>query len=459
MRLIKHGFSLGIVVLTLIFSSCSKEKGIENENPNPGGDTASLATRIKDTTLWISQDIYLWYNQIPNNFNPRGYSDPNAIMEALRAYSMEPGFTQPVDRWSFAVKQSVWDDVSGGIAQDFGLNIFFLQDGDLRVRAVEENSPAGKAGIRRGWRIRKINSSTNITYNNADFIVQNVYYSPTTVFQFEKPDGTTADITLNAASYQENPVYLDTVYTVNAAKVGYLVFNSFLGDTTAINNRFAEVFSDFSQKGVTDVIVDLRYNGGGYVSVQDKLANYLVKSSANGDVMMNQAFNDKYSMYNSTTKFEKLGNLNLNRIFFIVSENTASASELLINNLKPYMDVKIVGPSASYGKPVGYFNIPVGDWYIFPVSFRSTNKNNSGNYFDGFIPEKQVADGIDKDWGDITESALASIVRYVGTGSFGYVGERPGSVREETRDSRIKEINRKFEVRQFKGMVDTRKKF
>ena len=111
----------------------------------------------------------------------------------------------------------------------------------------------------------------------------------------------------------------------------------------------------------------LRYNGGGYVSVQQKLANYLVSIAANGNVMMNQEYNDKYTQYNETTEFGKIGSLNLSRIFFIVSDNTASASELLINNMKPWMDVKFVGPEASYGKPVGYFPIPVGDWYIFPV--------------------------------------------------------------------------------------------
>jgi hypothetical protein len=378
----------------------------------------------------IAEDIYLWYNQIPSNFNPRQYADPDKVMQAIRAFSVEPGFTQPVDRWSFGIKQSVWDDVSSGVAGDFGINVFFRAEGDLRVKNIEPNSAAGKAGIRRGWRITKINNNTNMTTSNADFIVNAVWGSAASSFTFEKPDGTSVDVNLTAGSYVEDPVYMDTVYTIGTKKVGYFVFNSFLGDTTQIYSDFNKLFNRFAAEDVSDVIVDLRYNGGGYVSVQQKLANYLVPSAGNGDVMMKQEFNNKYSIYNETYEFNKIGNLNLNRIFFIVSDNTASASELLINNLEPFMEVKIVGPSATYGKPVGYFNIPVGDWYVFPVSFRSTNKLGQGNYFNGIQTDKQTADGLDKDFGDLDEASLNAIGRYINSGTFGYVGERPGGANQ-----------------------------
>ncbi len=453
-----------VLLLTgLIFSACSKEKSFSEPGTLPPDDSipsGSVTDAVKDTTIAYAHDIYLWYNQIPASFNPRQYADPNAIMEAIRQYSQEPGFSQPVDRWSFAVKQSVWDDVSSGIMEDFGIDVFFLQQGDLRVRAVEKKSPAGLAGVRRGWRITGINGNTNITTGNANFIVDNIYFKPSTVVSFQKPDGTTVDITLNASSYNSDPVFLDSVYTAGNKKVGYLVFNSFLGDTNQIFDSFSRIFNNFSQEGVNEVIVDLRYNGGGYVHVQDKLANYLVNSGGNGNIMMNQEFNDKYSQLNESTRFQKIGNLELSRIFFIVSGSTASASELLINNLSTFLDVKIVGPEPSYGKPVGYFPIPVGDWYIFPVAFRSTNSAGDGNYFDGFSPDKQTADGIDKDWGDISESSLASIMTYIGTGNFGFMPEIPGvRAGANTRDNQVRESNRKLEAHEFKGMIDVRRRF
>lgn len=433
----------GLTVL-LVLGACRK-----NDNDS-GGDTGdSLADRIKDTSISYTRDIYLWYNQIPSTFNARSYSDPNAIMEAIRQYSSEPGFTGPVDRWSFAVKQTDWDNVSGGIAQDFGLNIFFRVEGDLRVRMVEPASPAGQAGVRRGWRITKINGNSNITTSNASFIVNAVYGSTSVNITFQKPDASSVDLALNAATYQDVPVMLDSVYDLGSRKAGYLLYNSFLGDSAATVNAFASAFNKFTSAGVDDMIVDLRYNGGGFVSYQRELANYLISTAGNGGLMMKQEFNNKYAQYNSSVNYNKKGTLNLSRVFFIVSENTASASELLINNLSPYMDVILVGPDATYGKPVGYFDIPVGDWYIFPVSTRTTNKNGEGNYFNGFTPDNIVADGLDKDFGDISESCLASVLKYIGTGAF----RMPVVAAEPLPSAEVQRVNKTIGEKTFKGMV------
>jgi carboxyl-terminal processing protease len=446
MRSVKFKFMLVLVMGLAVLSACKKNKGGDEPPPPPATD------KIKDSALLIARELYLWYNKIPSNFNAQTYADPDKIMTAIRAYSTEPGFSQPVDVWSFAAKKSDWDDVSSGNAQDFGLSVFFRVEGDLRVKYVEKASPAGVAGIKRGWRITKINGNTNMNTSNANFIVNAVWASPATDFTFQKPDGSSVDIRLSAAAYQENPIFLDSVYTVGAKKVGYLVFNSFLGDTTAIYNKFQQVFTKFTQANVTDVVVDLRYNGGGYVSMQQKLANYLVKSSANGQLMMTQSFNDKYAPYfNESLNYSKLGALNPDRIYFIVSSNTASASELLINNLKPYMEVKLVGPSKTYGKPVGYFPYPVGDWYVFPVSFRSTNKNGDGNYFGGMALDNTVADGLDKDWGDITEASLASVLKHIGTGAF-----RVASVGTYQANPEVDKGNQVLSAPDFKGAIDAR---
>jgi C-terminal processing protease CtpA/Prc len=379
-------------------------------------------------------------------------------MKALRQYSIEPGFTGPVDKWSFAMKQAEWDKVSSGIAGDFGLGIFFHASDDLRVKSVEKESPAGRAGIRRGWRITKINgnSTINTSESSINFVVQTVFQSTNTSFTFQKPDGSTVDITLNTATYRENPIYFDSVYNVNNKKIGYLVFNSFLGDTSKMYTDFQRIFSGFAQQGVNDVVVDLRYNGGGYVSVMERLANYLVPSSANGSVMLKQEFNNKYSQYNSTTTFKKLGSLNLNNIVFVVSSSSASASELLINSLKPHMNVTLVGPSKTYGKPVGYFPIPVGDWYIFPVSFRTTNSKGEANYFGGFPLNHQIADGLDKDWGDLNESAFRSAIAYITTGEF-RMQARDSYTRPYTVQPEVKAGNLVLDEPSFKGAVDRRK--
>jgi C-terminal processing protease CtpA/Prc len=465
MQSMKNHFFVATLVGFAFLSSCKKnDLSAENLNPptttTPTTPTVTPADALKDSALLYTQDIYLWYNQIPSTFNARSYSDPDEIMTAIRQYSIEPGFGAAVDRWSFAVKQAEWDNVSSGVSTgDFGLNIFFKTEGDLRVRHVEKESPAGVAGVRRGWRITAINGDNNITTSNANFIVQNVYQSNTASITFQKPDNSSVTLNLNANIYREHPAILDSVYNINAKKIGYFAFNSFLGDTTEIYNDFSRVFNKFSSAGVNDVIVDLRYNGGGYVSVQEKLANWLAPSSANGQLMMKQQFNDKYTQYNSDDRFNKLGGLNLNRIFFIVSSSTASASELLINNLKPYMDVQLVGPSKTYGKPVGFFPIPVGDWYIFPVSFRTTNSNGEGSYFNGLAVNSQVADGLDKDWGNIEESSLKSALSFVTTGAFRSqaAGARGTNVSSYQEQPEVRRSNVILDQPSFKGTIDTRR--
>ena len=128
-------FLTGIVV----FSSCRK-------NDTTGGGGQLDGDKLKDSTLAITRDVYLWNDQIPSGFNARTFDGPPEIMEAIRQYSVEPGFTDPVDHYSFAMDQDEWDNISNGIISDFGLNAFFFTDNDLRVRLVEEESPAGKAG-------------------------------------------------------------------------------------------------------------------------------------------------------------------------------------------------------------------------------------------------------------------------------------------------------------------------
>ena len=422
------------LVAALMFAGCKKNDDVMSLTPptvtppNPINNIPAPSPDVlKDSSLAIARNIYLWNNEIPATFNARSFADLNKVMEGIRPYSIEAGFSAPVDRWSFAMKKTEWDQYSGGIGNsfssgtsadgDFGLTVFFRVEGDLRVRMVEPFSPAGYAGIQRGWRVKSINGNSNMTTSNADFIVTNFYKVSNSTITFITPDGSEITKNLQVAPYNKKPVYLDTVYTIGNKKIGYLVFNSFLGNQAAIQSEFARVFNSFSAQGVNELIVDLRYNGGGYVDLQTRLANYLVRSSANGQVMMKQIYNAQNSGNNQTTLFQKTGNLQLNDIYFLVGRGTASASELLINNLKPFTNVKLVG-GATHGKPVGYFAIPVGEWYVFPVSFRTTNNVNQGNYFNGFAVNAQVADGLDKNWGDISENMLASAINNITNGSF-----------------------------------------
>ena len=229
-----------VIVLTGLCISCKKNK--DTVTPPPPIDSSAAAKKAKDSALLSSRDLYLWYSQIPSTFDAQSYADPKAVMIAIRDYSMEPGFGAPVDKWSFAVLKTDWNQLSGGIGTanstastgDFGLSVFFRTDNDLRVKLVERLAPAGIAGIQRGWRITKINGNTNMTASNATFIVNSVFYSANSTFTFTKPDGTSVDISLTATTYPQQTVYLDTVYNISSKTIGYMVLNSFLGDTSQI---------------------------------------------------------------------------------------------------------------------------------------------------------------------------------------------------------------------------------
>lgn len=425
--------------------------GCRKENNDPGNTTAD--DKIKDSAWSYAKELYLWNKNLPSGFNAGTYADPDAIMKALRPYSIEPGFDDPVDRWSFAIKKNEWNDLSSGISGDFGLGIFFMSENDLRVSYVEPASPAAAAGIERSWRIVSVNNNTTVNTDDATVsrITDAVFNSSAASFTFEKPDGTDVDIALTAKTYQDEPIILDSIYTNGGNKTGYLVYNSFLGDIGSIKSRFGNIFSKFSAAGVTDMVIDLRYNGGGYVELQNELANYLVPAAGNNSIMLEEKFNDNYkALLDTTINYQKKGGLDLSRIFFIITKNTASASELLINSLKPYMDVKLIG-RASHGKPVGYFNIGVGDWYIFPVSFRSVNKNGEGNYFNGLQPDAIVDDGLDKPWGDVNENCLASALHYINDGGFSRISPRV------QQDIKLEKGNAALDVKRFKGAVEERR--
>jgi hypothetical protein len=187
----------------------------------------------------------------------------------------------------------------------------------------------------------------------------------------------------------------------------------------------------------------------------EKLANYLVPTAGNNQVMYKQTFNANYSSYNETTVYHKLGSLNVDKIFFIVSDNTASASELLINSLKPFVSETLVGPSdTTYGKPVGFFPIPAGEWYAFPISFRTVNKDGNGNYFGGFKVDHPTDDGLDKNWGDVDENCLKSILTYIKTGTFGFAHTGSTNISNGTINTTFNTAaNKTLETRTFKGAV------
>lgn len=454
------------LILTVSFAACKKDKPGNNNNDDNSGppSTGTLLDRIRDSVYLYPKETYLWYDQLPTykNFQPRNYVSTDTItglsseVDHLSQYAMNPATSLPYEyydnsgtaKYSFIDNGEVSNELSGN-GGDFGFSVLYPTEDytDLRIKYVYPGSPAYNAGVKRGYRITKINGRTNLTYDNGgpttQFIIQAYAYSKTISMTLTKYDGTTMDVTLNVANYTINPIITSEVITTpEGKKVGYMVFNSFTDKKTNAGPRLQSEINNFTSAGITELVVDLRYNGGGSVETAEYLDNLLVPSAKNGTKMYTAYFNDKltndkytlfknlydipsgfFSVANQTVNFQKELALNLSRIFFLVGSNTASASELTINNLLPEMNVQLIG-SRTYGKPVGFYGIDINKYQLYMPMFSTRNSANNGDYYSGMMPGKGVYNGISvvdslkKDFGDTSEVLLSQALHYIKNGKY-----------------------------------------
>ncbi len=430
--------SLCVISITL---SCCKKSG-----PEPRS-TASAEQLIADSTFLLTKEIYLWNTQIPdyNSFNPRSLvkaGDPIATSDEVLK-SIRSKYSSGLDKWSFAVSSAESDQIQTGTGEDWG---FFVRSAlnpsnvvKWYITYVNRSSSAGVSGVRRGWYINKVNS-TPVEYNNAGAtILNNLLFGTvlTANIEFITPDGSAQTLNLTKTVHTANAVMYSRVYdTINVKKIGYLAYNQFFQG--GYTKELKAVFNGFAALGVNELIIDLRNNRGGSVATQDTLANLIAPASATASVMYQYEFNQQlqggnfpllkqkygwssssFSLQNNTQRFVKLGSMNLSRVFFITTRNSASASELLINNLKPVMDVQIIGDTTD-GKPVGYFPIDLfKDVSFYAVSFRTINGAGNADFYQGFFPNKVVDERLKLvDWGDPADQSLAQALYYINNGSY-----------------------------------------
>ncbi len=456
------------ILLTVSFiMGCSKGKVITpvKKDTIPTPTTLDL---LRDSVYSFTAEDNLWNTAIPTYavFNPRSFTGSSDIaalqteLDKLSQYAINPATNQPYEydasspgsaKYSFIDDGSVGTSL-GGTNGDFGFSLIYNDVNDLRIIYVYPGSPAGLSGVKRGYQITAINNNTNISYDakgygtgtstNLNFVSNAVFNSNTITLTLKKPDNSSINVTLNTKNYTVNPILKDTVYNLgNGHILGYMVFNSF---TSPANSKslLDAAFSYFVTQGVTDLAVDLRYDGGGYVATAEYLDNLIVPKAKSGTLMYNTYFNSNFlngtyplfkqkfgtfdfSVSANAVNFLKAGSLDIKRVFFIISSRTASASELTINNLRPEMDVQLVG-TTSYGKPVGFFGIPIGKYYLYTPEFSTKNSAGQGDYYAGFTPGTTSYPGIKdyddptKDFGDPTEGQLAHILKYVSTGSYAF---------------------------------------
>jgi hypothetical protein len=435
-RLLKTSRLLAVVGLLAVASSCDERNN--NDTPAPSNACTEdeqylrgISGDARDSAYLITKTLYLWEDNLPCfvDFQPKAQSNLEQLMQRVRTFSPRNSQGRNFDRFSFAIPIPQWDNIASGREFDFGTGFRFATgtEDDLRISYVYAASSAGRQGVQRGWRVLSANGVA-ATRANLDALNAELNKNSAQI-EFQRPDGSRQTLTLNAAEYQANFILKKQVIAAGDRRVAYLAFNSFLGDDT--DDQLRAAFDEFRAAGANDLVVDLRYNGGGYVSYQQLLANLIATQNAKGKVMTRRKYNplltDEFRRrnINLTTNFNNQApTLNINRVVFITTGSTASASELLINSLQPHMEVKVVGrPSA--GKPVGFRNIPIitnranpaANYYVFPVEFQSVNAADFGDYFDGLPVDATAPDDVTRDFGDPDETSLRVALTYLRTGT------------------------------------------
>jgi carboxyl-terminal processing protease len=389
-----------IVLIALLFAGCNKK-----EDNTAVGSQDSIYIFIDE----VMNSWYYWYKEVPQ-VDIFQYNEPSALLDAL--------VYKPLDRWSFIDNAETINSLfEEGQTFGFGFMIRFDYSGNLHVIYVYKNSDAYSQGIRKGNIVRSINGTDVANFTNTDF---DPFFddSPATwTFEILDNNSQQHQITLTKTTITQNAVFLKKIFdNVAGKKVGYLAYEDFLGYGKP---ELDEAFTYFKDNQIDELIVDLRYNLGGYVSLAQQMAEMIIPSTIVGHEFVSFSHNDLVAPNEDTTFYfaHNALNLNLQRVFFLTTQFTASASELVINSLTPYMNVYLIG-SQTHGKPVGMYGFLFHDWYLYPVSFKVLNAKGYGDYFNGLPVDMQTDEGLDKDWGDSLDPAIDQALFFIQNGTF-----------------------------------------
>jgi hypothetical protein len=392
-----------------------------------GGSSAQpLSCSVIDQNLWLAQymdEWYFWYGLAPSP-DPGQYSDVPGYFDARLYRGTDPRF--PSDRWSGRQTTESFNRFFGdGATLGYGMSVAALElerDGTLPlyVRYVEPGSPAQAAGIVRGDRVLELNgvSAATLVSSNDFAVLTPVQQGDVLNVRVSSPGAQERLAVLTAAVYSLQPVQsVSTLGTPGGRRVGYLMVKDMISQAlTPIDSAFAR----FAADGVQDVVLDLRYNGGGLVSVGGTLASYLAGARGSGLTYASLLYNDKRaSSNNQRFAFSTpAAGLSLPRVFVITGRRTCSASEQLINGLRGAGVQVISIGETTCGKPVGFLPTSACGQTYSVVNFESVNHRGEGRYFEGFDASCEAADPtLSKPFGDPDEDLLKVALSYADTGA------------------------------------------
>ena len=433
-------FSLLLFLSALfILPSCTGNEQIPGEDPKKKNDPVN--EWIKE---WMDV-VYLWNTRIPAQTDKTLF--PADYFESL-LYTAE-------DRFSYIAEDyaQLFDQLSG-VQMEAGYDFTLLRESRENenvvgiINYVKPHSPASSTELKRGDIFSTINNR-QLTLSNYQQLLGEM--SAPHVLGIWR-DGALQPLSLTVTRYEENPVLLDSIYEIDGKTIAYLVFNFFSrdkgDDSYAYLQELNAIFGKYKQANVDEVILDLRYNGGGQVSVAISLAS-MISNRGSSDVFSIDQYNsivdaeyrrafgadynktffdDELIVRDAAGKTVSQNPINklqgLNRLYVLTSSRTASASEMLINGLKPYMEVILVGEK-TYGKNVGMWFIYETDtkkqkdnrWGMLPIVVKIYNKDNKSDYTNGFeanVKKDEYAEMPLLPLGDTHELLLEAALEHIG---------------------------------------------
>ncbi len=399
----------------LLLAACGGSSS--DTNTDGGGTTICQRTDINSQVYCAMQQDYLWYRDMPASVNPASYSSPMALIQAVAA---------PQDRYSFILTRQEYEDRFIN-ATFFGYGFSSVRGDNntaLQIAYVYDDGSAAQNGLRRGDKIVEIEGVSVaqwLSRLDAGTATNDDIYGANTAgvmrnFVWRKPDGTQLASDFIKKAVTTNTVLHRSVSNHGDKNVGYLVFNSFI---ELSETELESAFAYFAAEEVDELVLDVRYNGGGLIRVANQLSTQVARANVLGQVFIKYRYNDKNSGKNSTTLFSAGAGstvLNLDRLFVLTTAASCSSSELVINSLAPFIDVVQIG-STTCGKPIGQQPAPIGNYVLFAINFQTVNALDQGDYFDGLLPNCPVADAIAGDWGVATDPLYAEAIGYIATGS------------------------------------------
>jgi carboxyl-terminal processing protease len=416
--------------------SCSKDA--DDVGPKPPGNGGEGETRdltIENFAWRGMNNIYLYKADVPELGND--FFATNAERDDFLDNYANPedlfydGLMAPQDRFSWIVDDYVeLENSFSGISTTTGMNYSlgtYGENGNMVfgvVRYILPGTSAEEKGVKRGDLFTKINGEA-MTINNYSSLLAPDVLNVTLAKIEGNTISDTEEVVLTKAVYSSNPVYITKTFDLDGIKVGYLMYNSFTDD---YDEDLNDAFGFFKAEGVEELILDVRYNGGGSVRTATDLAA-MITGQFPGEIFLKEEWNAEYQEYFERTNAARLVNkfnstlttgtainsLNLDRVHVLTTGRSASASELIINGLEPYIEVVQIGDKTTgkftasttlYDSPnFGRQNASTRHTYALqPLIFKSLNANDVSDYVDGLYPDFEFKEDI-RDYGVLGEES------------------------------------------------------